>query len=459
MGYSMLTLTQYGRRVTAIVCMAVLIFAIGSSGVHAGILNSLFSVGQAGVGKKTFLDRTTDAFGEIMKKTIAGEDNDALRLANDTVNNAQGQLLVDSSFTLSAINNLAKRASNAKQKLKSFVGDLKQGARIVATRALAVNTVKHDNGWSEQSSLRLSEPIKKVDSALVDQTSRISSAGGKYHQTAGRPDKTDSEIKEDTNQVTQVPSELEQAVMDSTGWGGWDESDPRYFGVDREAALVEAYAARCWDMYGITKGMSMFETMKLRMKNDECPGPEGANKMTSNSLEGGGEDYLTVLNDMDEKERLAEEKRRYAEEQKLEQERRYAEEQKLEQERVREEQKRLELAEVERERQREEVAQSQASDFNCKVPDQNLLNAIQETQQRGEGGGAATAYCAAANLHWIVVWQAQRCLSDSSLSSIELEQTQLQLESARSTGRSNAEGYATLTDGQVCKCWTPYCLK
>ena len=104
-------------------------------------------------------------------------------------------------------------------------------------------------------------------------------------------------------------------------------------------------------------------------------------------------------------------------------------------------------------------AQSQAYAYNCKLPDSNVINAIQEAQQRAEGSSAATAYCAVANMAWAVAWKSDRCLGDSSLTSAELEQVQLQLEQAIENGKTNAESYKILTDGSECGCWSSYCLQ
>ena len=66
-------------------------------------------------------------------------------------------------------------------------------------------------------------------------------------------------------------STLRQKLKEASGWYGWNESDPRYIDVDREATMVTFYASRCWGMYGVTKNTPSYGLMKRRLENNECP--------------------------------------------------------------------------------------------------------------------------------------------------------------------------------------------
>lgn len=106
------------------------------------------------------------------------------------------------------------------------------------------------------------------------------------------------------------------------------------------------------------------------------------------------------------------------------------------------------------------ATQSQVHAFDCDLPDPDVASAIQESTQRGKSGGAAEAYCGAANIAWIVSWYTQQYISACNKTGLELQQLQQQLDESKRTGQQNAEGYRLLTDGGLeCECWYSYCLK
>ena len=80
---------------------------------------------------------------------------------------------------------------------------------------------------------------------------------------------------------------------EGTGWSGWDRSDSRYGGEDREAARVSLYAARCWGIDGVSNSVydPMFPLMKRRMRNNECPEEDKARKPADDSKD----DYEQTL--------------------------------------------------------------------------------------------------------------------------------------------------------------------
>ena len=113
-----------------------------------------------------------------------------------------------------------------------------------------------------------------------------------------------------------------------------------------------------------------------------------------------------------------------------------------------------ELAKIER----VERIEGGSSSGECKREDPNVINAMQDAQERARGSSAATAHCANANMRWIIVWKGKQCLSDSSLTSTELQQVRNQMKVAAEQGRVSAEAHSVLTDGSsVCECWSRYC--
>ena len=161
-----------------LVVLVLMVVTPTTSYAQAGLLAGSAGATQSSTGVKKFLERKTEAFKEIMNDVMAGKDHSAMYKANQALSRAPGELIVDTSFTLSAVEGIAARATQASQKVKNFVRKLSADVdrTFVDVRSLAISPVKAGDGWSEDASLRLAEGIKKMKNVWVRKTptSRLS---------------------------------------------------------------------------------------------------------------------------------------------------------------------------------------------------------------------------------------------------------------------------------------------
>ena len=98
--------------------------------------------------------------------------------------------------------------------------------------------------------------------------------------------------------------------------------------------------------------------------------------------------------------------------------------------------------------------------YDCRAPDQGVINAVQEALERAQepGANAATAYCAAANARRAMIWKSLQCLNrDATLSPEHRKKVQAGLKEARRLKAQDMEGYRALSSGAPCECWSKYC--
>ena len=107
-------------------------------------------------------------------------------------------------------------------------------------------------------------------------------------------------------------------TVEGDGWSGWDKSDLRYSDDDREAARVGVFAANCWGVYEVSRSHGLYDLMRERMQRNECPNEETgpassddagsgyanalAEMFEDDSAKPAEADYLSELNDLEEKE-------------------------------------------------------------------------------------------------------------------------------------------------------------
>ena len=201
-------------------------------------------------------------------------------------------------------------------------------------------------------------------------------------------------------------------TVEGDGWSGWDKSDLRYSDDDREAARVGVFAANCWGVYEVSRSHGLYELMRERMQRNECPNEE---KNPASSDDAGNEyttaladvfegdsttladgDYLTALNDLEEKEaerlRLeGEARQRQARLEAEERERRARLEAEEERERRarREAQRRADERERQRQREYDLAEQRQQAEYRRQAL-QNTAESLRGLAEQLYGGGGTS---------------------------------------------------------------------
>lgn len=455
----------------AAVCMVALVLIIGSPVANAGLAASSISAAQVGTGLKKFMDRTTKRVDELLGDVIKGNDKAVLQKTDEILSNAPGELVRDSFFVLSAVDNIARRAKGAVTKVKTFAGDVKEGfdIKVANVRALAVSKDRRGDGWSEESSLRLSEPIRNVSGAIVRkkhsavEIRQIESPAAKStgHVRLGeRKPSVSSASRNSWSFEDRVQAEHNARphcygiIDDKTaaecereqngGWGAlaaessedrndkgnrWADMRPSNTRYDQGSSIAEK-----------TSGNSLGEYERALADN------LGSHNVSTDTVEGG---YKAVLGDLEAKKLARLEKTRQG--------------------RVAAERPNIEVEQAGiRETQQGFDSGSQDSTYDCESGDGGAqrdvelsMQAIKESEAKAKrlGGGIAIAHCARANIGRAAIWLMSQCLEkDQSMDSMQRRQYTETIEDYRKEVKISVDAYSTLVDGSdVCSCWSKYC--
>ncbi len=497
---------------------ATVVLLLCAASVEAGWFGRGVGVAGAGYAIKETLEESTGIFGKIVSAVIEGDDARVSELSGE-IEKTPGKIVRRAFPVLEAPHVVAEKLKSAKRKIDRFVGGA--GERLNDARAaLAIDRGGEGGGWNDAALLEgepLSVPVgpqlaapgpgydspAEVLAALRgEETPRTpGGTGGKPAATSWdfddwvvsarearphcygivdpetlpadcfgpmRAEAPAAKRAEDSSRAAGEGFDWASGewTPEDTGWAGWDSTDPRYSDEDRDAARVGVFAARCWGVYGVSKGSGLHGLMKERMQRNECPSEETtepavssgdagseyatalAGVLDENSTSPADGDYLAALNTLEAKE--AERRRLEAEanepQARLEEEAR--------EQAMLEEAERRDRAEL----PRQGVIQS-ASAYDCRAEDQRVLQAIREAQARAEASDSvALPYCAAANIARALNWKILQCLNyDNTLSSEHRRQLEAQLESNRQYVKSHAEGYIKWTSGGTCSCWSSIC--
>ena len=328
----------------ASVAMALALFFCTSAS-YAGLLASGTNAAQTGTGVQKFLERKTEAFKGIMNDFMDGKDSSALHKANEALSGAPGELIMDTSFALSAVDNIARRASNASRRLKNLAGTMRHGldSTVADVRALAVSKVKGGDGWSESASLRLHEPIRKLKTAFVRKSPSA--------RTAGHSGKAGEARSQGIYRSSGKPKE----------WKDYEKY--------RNAAVENWERNATARQKGLQKTMGVGPEVKgfHEYLQEQKSGGAYSDALANMSGSGG---YASVLEGLDDKERKQIEERRQAEEERVRQE----------EERLRFEEEQRELARIEGEQERERQRQYEREERE-REEEQRRMDRLEQEQQ------------------------------------------------------------------------------
>ena len=414
-------------------------------------LSGAVGVAGAGHSLKDTLDETTGLFGEMVSAVIDGDDEAVSELMGE-VAKTPGKLIKRAFPVLEALQALANTPKSAKQKIERFAGGVKEGfadARAaLAVDGDGTNGGWSDASLLEGEPFQAStntafmapnyESPAVVLAALEGGAGHASGAAGAEsadtswdfekwviaEQEANPhcygvvdPDTLPPECFGGTSAESPAANRVEDSpqaaasdwasgnwTVEGDGWSGWDESDLRYSEADRDAARVGFFAVRCWGVYEVSRSHGLYELMRERMQRNECPNEETgpassgdagggyanalADMFDDESAKPADADYLSALNDLEEKEA---ERLRLEEEERQRQARLEAEEERERRAR-RETQRRADERERQRQREYDLAEQRQQAEYRRQALQNTAesLRGLAEQVNRTYGEGATT---------------------------------------------------------------------
>ena len=324
---------------------AVAVALLCAAPVEAGWFGRGVGVAGAGYALEETLEENTGILGEILGAVIEGDGARVSELVGE-IAKTPGKIVRRAFPVLEAPHVVAEKLKSAKRKIDRFVGGA--GERIADARAaLAIDRGGEGGGWNDAALLegeplsvpvgpQLAAPGPGYDSpAEVLAALRGEEAPRTPGETGGRPAATSRDFDDwvvsaqearphcygivdpetlpaDCFGPVRAEAPAAKRAEDSsraagegfdwasgewtpedTGWAGWDSTDPRYSDEDRDAARVGVFAARCWGVYGVSKGSGLHGLMKERMQRNECPSEETTEPAVSSG--DAGSEYATAL--------------------------------------------------------------------------------------------------------------------------------------------------------------------
>jgi len=354
----------------ALAGMMAIMLAVFIPVTHAGWVGAT-GAAQTGSGLKKFLDKKVEAFSEIMSDAIQGDDISVFRKVDETLDRAAGEILTDTSFALSAVNDIARKAPETLRKVRTFAA---KGIDNAA-RALAVSKGRREDDWSEEKAIGFHEkPLKRLKTAFVR---KLPSA-----RTGGHSGRAGESSNEEIYQsfFTGKPKELrDYRKYQKEAIANWE----------RNATEKQKWFRK---RTGAGPEVMNFHEYLQRQKSG------GANSDALAGISAGG-GYASAVGGLDEREEEQHRQRQRAEEERMRQEEERRREtarveREAEQERTRQEEEQRRMDRLEQEQQqaiRQQAWQNIAESLN------SFNQQMQNAYSNGGGSGAVESgefrYC------------------------------------------------------------------